>query len=362
MTHLTLTVDTARKRLRFSGDAIAAGEHVGVTVTGFGSAIGEGRNLRLRVMDCKRLVALFPHVETDAWDEDEDGNAVCELNLNSIELRRATRCGGCEFDFILDDIAVPQMYGEGTRFVGEWRKEPGADEPYSLDRYPDIIREFGERLDGFEEDVDAAKAAAEDAKTSAANAALAADTAGRSAAGSLTAANAAANSANAASASASAAQAAVEAVEGGVEAAQAAATASAASAASASAKAIEAATSAAEAVEAVEEKADQADLDAHANDQTNPHNVTKQQLGLGSVDNVADRYKPVSEAQRAAINEEKARAQAVEETLRGEIERIGSAAVEKSAFAVFDGMSNPKASLVSLQETVVQILTALKGI
>jgi hypothetical protein len=45
-----------------------------------------------------------------------------------------------------------------------------------------------------------------------------------------------------------------------------------------------------------------ADLDNHLADTTNPHQVTKTQVGLGAVDNTADLAKPVSAAQQAAIN------------------------------------------------------------
>ena len=44
----------------------------------------------------------------------------------------------------------------------------------------------------------------------------------------------------------------------------------------------------------------QAKVDAHANLTTNPHNVTKSQVGLGNVDNTSDVNKPVSTAQAAA--------------------------------------------------------------
>lgn len=44
-----------------------------------------------------------------------------------------------------------------------------------------------------------------------------------------------------------------------------------------------------------------ADLSAHATSTSNPHNVTKAQVGLGSVDNTSDTAKPVSTAQAAAI-------------------------------------------------------------
>ncbi len=49
-------------------------------------------------------------------------------------------------------------------------------------------------------------------------------------------------------------------------------------------------------------KADQADLDAHTSDTSNPHSVTKSQVGLSNVDNTADADKPVSTAQQTAID------------------------------------------------------------
>lgn len=44
------------------------------------------------------------------------------------------------------------------------------------------------------------------------------------------------------------------------------------------------------------------ELAAHTDNTSNPHSVTKIQLGLGSVDNTADTAKPVSTAQQAALN------------------------------------------------------------
>lgn len=43
-------------------------------------------------------------------------------------------------------------------------------------------------------------------------------------------------------------------------------------------------------------------LDTHVADKTNPHDVTKAQIGLGNTDNTSDADKPVSTAQRAAID------------------------------------------------------------
>lgn len=46
-----------------------------------------------------------------------------------------------------------------------------------------------------------------------------------------------------------------------------------------------------------------ADVINHKEDKGNPHGVTKNQTGLGNADNIADKDKPISTAQRAAIDE-----------------------------------------------------------
>ena len=46
----------------------------------------------------------------------------------------------------------------------------------------------------------------------------------------------------------------------------------------------------------------QQDLTTHKADKANPHSVTKQQVGLGNVDNTSDINKPVSTATQAAID------------------------------------------------------------
>lgn len=43
-------------------------------------------------------------------------------------------------------------------------------------------------------------------------------------------------------------------------------------------------------------------IDNHSNNKNNPHSVTKEQVGLGNVDNTSDMNKPVSNAQREAID------------------------------------------------------------
>ncbi len=43
-------------------------------------------------------------------------------------------------------------------------------------------------------------------------------------------------------------------------------------------------------------------IDAHINNVSNPHGVTKSQVGLGNADNTSDANKPVSIATQAALN------------------------------------------------------------
>lgn len=49
-------------------------------------------------------------------------------------------------------------------------------------------------------------------------------------------------------------------------------------------------------------KADKSVVDTHTADKSNPHSVTKEQVGLGNVDNTADTDKPVSTATQTALN------------------------------------------------------------
>lgn len=50
------------------------------------------------------------------------------------------------------------------------------------------------------------------------------------------------------------------------------------------------------------QKADKAAFKSHVNDYSNPHNVTKEQVGLGNVNNTSDIDKPISTMQQAALD------------------------------------------------------------
>lgn len=46
----------------------------------------------------------------------------------------------------------------------------------------------------------------------------------------------------------------------------------------------------------------QTNLTSHTNNKSNPHSVTKAQVGLGNVDNISDANKPISTATQTALN------------------------------------------------------------
>lgn len=204
MTSITITPDTAKKRLRFSGDCIAAGEHIGVTVAGFADKIA-GSKLRLRVMLGNRTLAKFPLVMPDSeadppvvgdqWTNPQGTtDAYCELNLNTVQAQKYIRCG-MDCWIVIDDVDVPQKYGAGELFIGSWCKESGEDTPYDLDEYPDIIDWMKNEIENFRTTVDDAKTSSEKAVGAANKAVEAAQTSSNSAA---TAQNAASRSESAA--------------------------------------------------------------------------------------------------------------------------------------------------------------------
>lgn len=191
MTSITITPDTAKKRLRFSGDCIAVGEHVGVTVSGFADKIAGGK-LRLRVILGKRTLAKFPLVMADPganppvigdqWTNPQGTtDAYCELNLNTVQAQKYIRFG-MDCLIVLDDVDIPQKYGASDLFIDPWCKECGEDTPYDLDEYPDIVAEMKEDIEGFRTTVEEAKTAADGAVAAANTAANAAQTSSNAAA------------------------------------------------------------------------------------------------------------------------------------------------------------------------------------
>ena len=165
MTTLTITPDVAKKRMKIDG-VIAAGEKVAVTVKGFGdkSVI----DTRLRVYCGRELIAIYPKDPEEGqqqipWSVSGD-DLTCELDLFTLQAEKATRCGCAECLFILDDYMAGQLYATREKEILKWIKRGGSDIPYNLSGYRDILREFGERLDEFESDLDQLKLQVDDFK------------------------------------------------------------------------------------------------------------------------------------------------------------------------------------------------------
>ena len=154
MTTLTILADYGKKRLKCYG-AVAAGEHVAVTVTDGAQWLGEGMALRLRVLFGPNAVAVVPFyteahevdgttVPADAWqthDDDETiqaGDCRCELNLNTVQAEKFLKFGGTCM-FILDDVENHTLYATGEFDVMRWPKRRGVDAPIDLDGYPDLM-------------------------------------------------------------------------------------------------------------------------------------------------------------------------------------------------------------------------------
>ena len=155
MTSLMILPNAEKKTLKFTG-RIAVGEHVAVYVSGGADWIGEGKALRLRVLFCAKQVAMFPlvtaedaagdesgEIVADAWDAGGEGgaDAICTLNLNTIPAEKYLKFGG-NCLFILDDATNHTLYGMGELEVLPWPQREGADVPYNLDEYPDIVADL----------------------------------------------------------------------------------------------------------------------------------------------------------------------------------------------------------------------------
>ena len=154
MTELTIMPKVADKTARFKG-AVAAGEHVAVTIKGGAEWLGDdaGANLTLRVLDLVtgRTLAVFPRpAETleegetpDAWSAaTEDANDLyCELNLNTTRMVDAARhMLRVPVLFVLGDTDAPRtLYLRDRYEVEYWPERVGDDTPYDLDKWPKRI-------------------------------------------------------------------------------------------------------------------------------------------------------------------------------------------------------------------------------
>ena len=98
-----------------------------------------------------------------------------------------------------------------------------------------------------------------------------------------------------------------------------------------------------------------ADLTEHEQDTSNPHNVTKAQVGLGNVDNTSDADKPVSTAQATAINNAVSTHNASETAHSNQFSQYRTSASQ-------DTIDNQiKSDIANLQSTKADKATTLAG-
>ena len=154
MTTLTIIPSHGSKMARFAG-SVAAGELVQVTIVGAADWIspdGESQTLRLRVvaMSSGATLAEFRRGETAAWTA-TGGNAVCTLNLNTVEMLSAVpKHARRPFLFVLDDAESHTLYFKSAYPVSHWPQRTGEDAPVDLGGYRDFVEECKEAMRGAE--------------------------------------------------------------------------------------------------------------------------------------------------------------------------------------------------------------------
>ena len=154
MTTLTIIPSHGSKMARFAG-SVAAGELVQVTIVGAADWIspdGESQTLRLRVvaMSSGATLAEFRRGETAAWTA-TGGNAVCTLNLNTVEMLSAVpKHARRPFLFVLDDAESHTLYFKSAYPVSHWPQRTGEDAPADLGGYRDFVEECKEAMRGAE--------------------------------------------------------------------------------------------------------------------------------------------------------------------------------------------------------------------
>lgn len=171
MTTLKIIPDFENKTAECIG-CPSAGEHVDVRIVGAANLLPSS-TLRFRVKFGHVTLALFPRPGVNESWETEGSDLKCHLNLNTVQARSVCRTGNTVCHAILDQLGDDEHTVEPTLFfddlfdVTPWHREPGHDEPYDLDRYPDQIAYLNLRVDAIGTKISEAKAAAQAAQGSA---------------------------------------------------------------------------------------------------------------------------------------------------------------------------------------------------
>ena len=97
-------------------------------------------------------------------------------------------------------------------------------------------------------------------------------------------------------------------------------------------------------------------VDTHIVNKANPHNVTKEQVGLGNVDNTSDINKPISAATQLALDSKILTTDVKSEIIYEDLKPINSKAVEKYAVKRINTIADLRNTLGEYEGQIVSLL------
>jgi hypothetical protein len=155
----TLNVQLLDNKTAYATGMVVVVEPCQVVLKGYGDDIAD---LRVRFCVRGREVARFPLEEADVWT-DTDGDAVCEVNTNTVEGLSVFKTRNCSCDLesyeclvLIEDIVAPKalICSFKTSFKN-WPQVDGAEVPYSLAAFPDTVAALQDSLAALQAEYDA---------------------------------------------------------------------------------------------------------------------------------------------------------------------------------------------------------------
>ena len=152
MTELIITPNYDKKTARFKG-TIAGGESVKVTIVGAAKWLSSGLRLRV-VCGCSKTVAMFPLKSEDgtvsSFEVVGDDLIAAPLELNTIQARFYTQgLATTAATFIVEDIEKNILYFQDSYELHGWVKRDGDEEPYDLNKFPELIEDWRKQIEGL---------------------------------------------------------------------------------------------------------------------------------------------------------------------------------------------------------------------
>lgn len=97
-------------------------------------------------------------------------------------------------------------------------------------------------------------------------------------------------------------------------------------------------------------------VDTHIVNKANPHNVTKEQIGLGNVDNTSDLSKPISTATQTELNKKISTTDIKSEVIYEDLKPVNSKAVEKYAVKKINTIADLRNTNGEYEGQIVELL------